>query len=387
VTLENSTGGSTLGTYVYDALGHRVQTVVGSANTELVFNPAGQRVSTWNGATGAQIQGQYYWGGKPVAFYKGGQTYFQHQDWEGTERLRTTYNGGVEGSFTSLPFGDGLTTASGSDNDAYHYGMLDHDYESDTEHAQFRQYNSAQGHWLSPDPYQGSYDPSNPQSFNRYGYAINNPLSAVDPSGLNPCVPGLTSTSQYCRTPNFGTGDAVATFINTFVSTGVGPSSFTYTNSQGIVITYNLGTDEDGNTAWIGSNGAVLQVNGLSADELGAPFVTTSLTFSQTPFTIATNSAPNNGPQTKQQLKQTCDAIYTNYTQQFAMQKLKNSFQNVAAFGIGMLFGGGNPWTGSGTGIASLVQEQQNNWNMDTINLQAALRLQNAGCFNQGIGY
>jgi hypothetical protein len=100
--------------------------------------------------------------------------------------------------------------------------------------------------------------------------------------------------------------------------------------------------------------------------------------------------APNNGPtapQNKQQLQQKCDAIYKNYTQQFAMQKLKNSFQNVAAFGIGMLFGGGNPWAGSGAGVASLVQEQQNNWNMDTINLQAALRLQNAGCFNQGIGY
>ena len=67
----NEGGGSTLATYLYDALGHRVQTVVGSANTEFVLNPAGQRVSTWNGATGAQIQGQYYWGAKPVAFYKG----------------------------------------------------------------------------------------------------------------------------------------------------------------------------------------------------------------------------------------------------------------------------------------------------------------------------
>jgi hypothetical protein len=71
VKVTNEGGGSTLATYLYDALGHRVQTVVGSANTEFVLNPAGQRVSTWNGATGAQIQGQYYWGAKPVAFYKG----------------------------------------------------------------------------------------------------------------------------------------------------------------------------------------------------------------------------------------------------------------------------------------------------------------------------
>jgi hypothetical protein len=40
------------------------------------------------------------------------------------------------------------------------------------------------GRWLSPDPYDGSYDGSNPQSFNRYTYVMNNPLAAVDPSGL-----------------------------------------------------------------------------------------------------------------------------------------------------------------------------------------------------------
>jgi len=37
---------------------------------------------------------------------------------------------------------------------------------------------------MSPDPYEGSYNFSNPQSFNRYVYAINNPLSNIDPTGL-----------------------------------------------------------------------------------------------------------------------------------------------------------------------------------------------------------
>ncbi len=40
------------------------------------------------------------------------------------------------------------------------------------------------GRWLSPDPYMGSHDFSNPQSFNRYAYVNNNPLVATDPSGL-----------------------------------------------------------------------------------------------------------------------------------------------------------------------------------------------------------
>jgi RHS repeat-associated protein len=118
----------------------------------------------------------------------------RRQDWQGTERVRTTYNGGVEGSFSSLPFGDGFAP-SGSDTDANHYATLDHDTESDTEHAEFRQYSSAQGHWLAADPYDGSYDASNPQSFNRYNYAGNNPLSSVDSQGLASypwCTPNNT---------------------------------------------------------------------------------------------------------------------------------------------------------------------------------------------------
>jgi RHS repeat-associated protein len=89
----------------------------------------------------------------------------------------------VEGTYTSLPYGDN-SAASGTDTDANHYAMLDHDSESGTDHAQFRQYGNTQGRFMSPDPYDGSYDPSNPQSFNRYAYALNSPLSYVDPSGL-----------------------------------------------------------------------------------------------------------------------------------------------------------------------------------------------------------
>ncbi len=147
------------------------------------------RLTSRNVNTGAQTQGQYYWGGKRVGFYSGGSLYFQHQDWMGTERARTTYNGGVEGKFASLPFGDGLTTVSGTDLDAYHFATVDHDYEDETDHAQFRQYSEAQGHWLAPDPYGGSHDFSNPQSFNRYAYVLNNPLSNVDPDGRE-CVWG-----------------------------------------------------------------------------------------------------------------------------------------------------------------------------------------------------
>jgi hypothetical protein len=49
--------------------------------------------------------------------------------------------------------------------------------------------------------YDGSYDITNPQSFNRYAYALNNPLSFNDPSGL--CDPN----EQPCPVPPPGGPD------------------------------------------------------------------------------------------------------------------------------------------------------------------------------------
>jgi len=80
-------------------------------------------------------------------------------------------------NYASLPFGDGYTATVGGtygDQDNNHFAQLDRDAETDTDHAQFRQYYNTWGRWMSPDPYNGSYDIANPQSFNRYSYVTNN---------------------------------------------------------------------------------------------------------------------------------------------------------------------------------------------------------------------
>jgi RHS repeat-associated protein len=177
-------GGATA-KYIYDALNHRVSETTGGTTQQFAYNAVGQRVSIWSATLPiTPLQEQYYVGNKRVAYFSNSALHFQHQDWTGTERMRSTYNGAIEGSFTSLPFGDAFA-ASGTDGDPYHYGMLDHDYSSDTDHAQFRQYSSTPGRWMSPDPYRGSYHFRNPQSFNRYSYVLNNPLFFIDPKGLD----------------------------------------------------------------------------------------------------------------------------------------------------------------------------------------------------------
>lgn len=48
-----------------------------------------------------------------------------------------------------------------------------------------RYFSGAQGRFASPDPYMPSADVKDPQSWNRYAYARNNPLRYIDPNGLD----------------------------------------------------------------------------------------------------------------------------------------------------------------------------------------------------------
>jgi RHS repeat-associated protein len=66
--------------------------------------------------------------------------------------------------------------------------LLWYDVETDGYQTPNRYYIPRLARWLTPDP--ASPDITNPQSLNRYPYALNNPTSLIDPSGLMYCDQG-----------------------------------------------------------------------------------------------------------------------------------------------------------------------------------------------------
>lgn len=183
--LTNIDNGATAA-YTYDAQSQRIGISTASGLELYDYDLSSRRSTEWNSNVANIISAQYYAGASRVAYWTSsdGNIHFEHQDWLGTERARTSENGSVEGTYSSLPFGDNLQ-ASGSDTNSGHFAMLDQDVSASfgLSHATFREYSSTSGRWMSPDSYIGSYHFKNPQSLNRYSYVHNRPLSHVDPSG------------------------------------------------------------------------------------------------------------------------------------------------------------------------------------------------------------
>ncbi len=171
--------GTTSFSYTYDALGRRVEQIINGTNYDYVYGPNGI-ADLWSVSSGSWEQ---LAGSSNLGIYANGSTYFYHQNWLGTLRKMSTATGSNFSSCTDLPFGDNTSCTIGEPGDI-HYTAQEQDAASVT-HFMYRNDSTTQGRWFSPDPAGlSAVDPTNPQSWNRYAYVNNNPLSNIDPSGL-----------------------------------------------------------------------------------------------------------------------------------------------------------------------------------------------------------
>ncbi len=131
--------------------------------------------------------------------YTNGTTYFTQADWLGTERARTDVYGNLCGTATSQPFGDNAVSGGCFSMSHNFFTGKERDSESGNDYFGARYYASSMGRFLSPDPLLNSGRPENPQTWNRYSYALNSPLIVTDPIGLYNLVNTCASDAKKCN--------------------------------------------------------------------------------------------------------------------------------------------------------------------------------------------
>ncbi len=161
-----SVDGGTTASYVYDLQGRRARAATGSETQDFAFDLQGKAITAIRASDGVWVRSEIWSPIGYLATYMNSTTYFNHSDWLGTVRARSNVSGGPAETYTSLPFGDGLSSIGVS---PIHFTEQERDAETGLDHFWYRQYSSTEGRWLSPDPAGlAAADPADPQSWNRY---------------------------------------------------------------------------------------------------------------------------------------------------------------------------------------------------------------------------
>ncbi|MCZ6778216.1 MAG: hypothetical protein O7F16_04525 [Acidobacteria bacterium] len=108
-------------------------------------------------------------------------TYY-HTDHLGSVRLTTDQHGFKVRETVFWPFGEEAMPAAW-DTNTHRFTGHERDSETGLDYMLARYYSPGLGRFLAVDPIQESAEIEDPQSWNRYGYAGNNPVKFIDPDG------------------------------------------------------------------------------------------------------------------------------------------------------------------------------------------------------------
>jgi RHS repeat-associated protein len=148
-------------------------------------------------------------------------TTYYHGDHLGSSRFLSSYNGTPMWEATYLPYGqewNAPTSPSPLSPNHYKFTGQERDGESGLDYFGARYYASALGRFTSPDPENFGARLVQPQGWNAYTYALNNPLKMVDRDGRAPDIAiienGPTRGNPFGHTGIAVTGYGVFSFGN-----------------------------------------------------------------------------------------------------------------------------------------------------------------------------
>jgi RHS repeat-associated protein len=181
-TAGNANNGTNLpnATYGYDGDGRRVRKTSTSINaaedTVFVYNAFGKLAAEYNVTPQSN---------------QTASTKYLTTDTLGSPRVITKQDGTIESRRDFMPFGEDITVGRSNiqgyqaDNTRQRFTGYEKDAENGLDFAQARYFAGNHGRFTSPDPLMASASTGNPQTFNRYSYALNSPYKFTDPSGLS----------------------------------------------------------------------------------------------------------------------------------------------------------------------------------------------------------
>ncbi len=171
----------TVGEYVYDGDGKRVKKKgytnnVLTEETIFVYDAGGKLVAEYS---------------TEIASIQNAKVAYLTNDHLGSPRINTDATGNVTARHDYHPFGEEIASSQRTSGLGYaddtirkQFTGYERDNETGLDFAQARYFDLSHGRFSSPDPLLNSGRPNIPQSWNRYVYALNNPLMYTDPTGF-----------------------------------------------------------------------------------------------------------------------------------------------------------------------------------------------------------
>jgi RHS repeat-associated protein len=183
--------------YTYDGDGRRV---LKSDGTVYWVDDQLRPISV--GTTSGSITRDYvFLGSQRIAMVplSSGNPYYYLSDRLGSTAVIASGDGKtIQWEADYFPFGSVQQIFTNLVGNNYEFTGYENDAETGYNYANARFQSGRWGRFLSPDPYLGSIDLTNPQSFNRQAYSYGNPTNMTDRSGLislnpdyNPCGGGI----------------------------------------------------------------------------------------------------------------------------------------------------------------------------------------------------
>jgi RHS repeat-associated protein len=197
-------------TQSYDGDGLRVKKVESGVVTYYLRSSVlGGQVITELGTGGSFQRGYVYLGSQMLAIQKNDQVSWVHQDPVTKSQRVTNSSGAVTSTIDLDPWGGETARSSSQAFQPHRYTTYERDVNGGDE-AMMRRYTGKWHRFSQPDPFDGSYNLTNPQSFSRYAYVQNDPANFVDPLGLDPEIVGGVL------------GNGLAAYVGPFASVTVG---------------------------------------------------------------------------------------------------------------------------------------------------------------------